>query len=230
MSSEKEQQTCKQENKENDFGSPGIISKIPGCFLPGSAGPGSQGNENGIPQQTAPDSEPQKTWKIHICHTCGNGNQASDNGNEAAEEDRIVSFAVEPGHGFLNVFFFQTKSFSHGSGNQGIHFGRGKQFSKRVQKNSSQQTAKSRGKYSARYVQSGVSGEKSGEGEDGFRWNGGKDIFYHNQKRNSHIAICTHELEYPVIHRPKEPLFSVYAIESGNISRIICPWKCVIRT
>ena len=106
-------------------------------------------NENGIRLKQTPDSEPLKTWKIHIYHTCGNGNQASDNGNETAEKDCIVSFAVELGHGFECLF--QTKSFFPTALEIRESIWKGKQFSS-VQKNSSAD-CQSHGKVKARYVQ-----------------------------------------------------------------------------
>ena len=96
----------KKTGAQYDFCCLGIASKVLYRFLPGGTGGRSCADKKEIPQKASKGRHPEKTFKVHFCHSCRYRDKTSDNRNKTAEKYCVISLTVKPVRRLLKVFFF----------------------------------------------------------------------------------------------------------------------------
>ena len=110
---------------QHNFRRLGVTAEVFYGFLPGGSGGGAGADQHQVPEKASCHSHPEKAAQRHIRHAGGDRDQASDNGNETAEKYRVISPAVKPVCGFLDVCLFQMQDPAESAGKKGIQPVRG---------------------------------------------------------------------------------------------------------
>ena len=144
----------------------GVAAEVLYSFLPGGPGGRAGADQDQVPEKTACHSHPEEAAQSHISHAGGDGDKASDNGDEAAEKYRVISSAVKPVCGFLNICLFQMEDPAESAGKEGIQSGRGKKTACLVKDQGAPYAAYSGRENSPRDVHFRIGGHKTPKGED----------------------------------------------------------------
>ena len=205
-SAKEEQESDDKEDSHYYFCSLGIILKISGSLLPGASGSSPKAYQDHIPQKAAQGGHEKEAFQIHSGSACRDGDQTADNGDETAEKYRIISLAVKPVHGFLDILLFQPQQPAGTAVQECLHPLRRQQIAGFIQDQRACQTSYGGGDHHAGNVHTGISGHKAAERQYDFGWNGRKDIFHCDEKGNAQIAVLVHNRDQPVIHRAETSL------------------------